>query len=203
MKEFKMASEVKISGVSRNEFGKGASRRARREGLVPAVIYGHGEVPQHVALPAKEVNAALKASNVLIEVSVDGKSILTLPKAVSRHPLQGTLAHIDLLLVRRGEKVEVEVPVHTEGEHDRDGILEHVNNTITVLAEATSIPNFLVLNIQGLKAGESKRASDVTLPAGVVLAGDPDQTVVHLGEKSTSSSSDEAAAETTPAATAN
>jgi len=198
-----MASEVKISGVSRNEFGKGASRRARREGLVPAVIYGHGEVPQHVALPAKEVNAALKASNVLIEVSVDGKSILTLPKAVSRHPLQGTLAHIDLLLVRRGEKVEVEVPVHTEGEHDRDGILEHVNNTITVLAEATSIPNFLVLNIQGLKAGESKRASDVTLPAGVVLAGDPDQTVVHLGEKSTSSSSDEAAAETTPAATAN
>jgi len=200
-----MASEVKINGVSRNEFGKGASRRARREGLVPAVIYGHGEAPQHVALNAKEVTAALKASNVLIEVSYDGKSVLTLPKAVSRHPLQGTIAHIDLLLVRRGEKVEVEVPVHTEGEHDRDGILEHVNNTITVLAEATSIPNFLVLNIQGLKAGTSLKASDVTLPAGVVLAGDPDLTVVHLSEKSTSSSSDDTASttEATPATPAN
>jgi len=197
-------AEVKINGVNRNEFGKGASRRARREGLVPAVIYGHGEAPQHVALPVKEVTSALKTSNVLIEVSYDGKSILTLPKAVSRHPLQGTLAHLDLLLVRRGEKVEVEVPVHTEGEHDRDGILEHVNNTVSVLAEATSIPQFLVLNIQGLKAGESKKASDVTLPAGVVLAGDPDQTVVHLSEKSTAAAEETpvAAVEATPAAPA-
>ena len=138
----------------------------------------------------------------MIDVSFDDKTVLTLPKAISRHPLTGAIAHIDLLLVRRGEKVEVEVPVHTEGEHDRDGILEHVNNTILVLAEATSIPQFLVLNIQGLKSGESKKASDVTLPAGVTLAGDPDQTVVHLSERSTAAADDAApaAAAETPAA---
>jgi large subunit ribosomal protein L25 len=198
-------AEVTIKGVSRTAFGKGASRRNRRDGLVPAVIYGHGEAPQHVALPVKDLTSALKTSNVLIDVEYDGKTVLTLPKAVSRHPLQGTIAHIDLLLVRRGEKVQVEVPVHTEGEHDRDGILEHVNNTISVLAEATSIPQFLVLNINGLKAGESRKASDVTLPAGVTLAGDPDQTVVHLSEKATAATEEAApaaAAEAAPAAEA-
>lgn len=178
-------AEVTINGVARTEFGKGASRRARRDGLVPAVIYGHGEKPKHVALPMRELTNALKTSNVLLDIVVDGKTELTLPKAVVRDPLKLTLEHVDLLLVRRGEKVTVSVPVHTEGKHDPDGILEHVHNTVEVEVETTNIPAELKVNIEGMKAGESKHASDVVLPAGAKLVSDPKMVVVHLGEKST------------------
>lgn len=178
-------AEVTLNGVTRTEFGKGASRRARRDGLVPAVIYGHGEKPKHVALPMRELTNALKTSNVLLDIVVDGKTELTLPKAVVRDPLKLTLEHVDLLVVRRGEKVTVSVPVHTYGKHDPDGILEHVHNTIEVEVETTSIPSELKLNIEGLKAGESKSAADVELPAGAKLVSDPKMTVVHLGERST------------------
>ncbi len=178
-------AEITIKGVVRTEFGKGASRRARRDGLVPAVIYGHGEKPQHITLPARELGVALKQSNVLLDIVIDGKTELTLPKAIVRHPLKQILEHIDLVLVRRGEKVVVAVPVHAVGEHDRDGVLEHVNNTIDVRVEATSIPSFFELNIQGLKAGTSLYAGDVQLPVGVELESDPKMIVVHLSERST------------------
>ena len=178
-------AEVTINGVARTEFGKGASRRARRDGLVPAVIYGHGEKPKHVALPMRELTNALKTSNVLLDIVVDGKTELTLPKAVVRDPLKQTLEHVDLLVVRRGEKVTVAVPVHTYGKHDPDGILEHVHNTVEIEVETTNIPAELKLNIEGLKAGESKTAADVELPAGAKLVSDPKMTVVHLGERST------------------
>ena len=178
-------AEVKIVGTTRTEFGKGASRRARRDGLVPAVIYGHGEKPLHITLNAKEIGVALKQSNVLLDITIDGKSELTLPKVIVRDFLKQILEHVDLVLVRRGEKVVVSVPVHTVGEHDRDGILEHVNNTIDVRVDASSIPNFLEVDIQGLMSGSSKYASDVVLPAGVELESDPKTIVVHLSEKST------------------
>lgn len=178
-------AEITINGVLRTEFGKGASRRARRDGLVPAVIYGHGEKPQHITLPARELGVALKQSNVLLDIVIDGKTELTLPKAIVRHPLKQILEHIDLVLVRRGEKVVVAIPVHAIGEHDRDGILEHVNNTIDVRVEATAIPNFLELNISGLAAGTSLYAGDVVLPSGVELESDPKMIVVHLSERST------------------
>ena len=178
-------AEITINGVLRTEFGKGASRRARRDGLVPAVIYGHGEKPQHITLPARELGVALKQSNVLLDIVIDGKTELTLPKAIVRHPLKQILEHIDLVLVRRGEKVVVAIPVHAVGEHDRDGILEHVNNTIDVRVEATAIPNFLELNISGLAAGTSLYAGDVVLPSGVELESDPKMIVVHLSERST------------------
>ena len=178
-------AEITINGNRRTEFGKGASRRDRRAGLVPAVIYGHGEAPQHVSLPVRDLVSALKQSNVLLDVVVDGKTELTLPKSVTRNPLTGQLAHIDLVLVRRGERVTVEVPVHTTGEHDRDGILEHNSNVIEIEAEATSIPSFLTLDLTGMKAGTSKYASDVPLPAGTTLVSDPHLTVVHLSERST------------------
>ena len=178
-------AEVTINGVARTEFGKGASRRARRDGLVPAVIYGHGEKPKHVSLPARELASALKTSNVLLDIVVDGKTELTLPKAVVKDPLKLTLEHVDLLVVRRGEKVTVAVPVHTYGKYDADGILEHVHNTVEVEVETTSIPAELKLSLEGMKAGESKHASDVELPAGAKLVSDPKMTVVHLGEKST------------------
>jgi large subunit ribosomal protein L25 len=197
-------AEIKITGTTRTEFGKGASRRARRDGLVPAVIYGHGEKPQHITLPARELGVALKQSNVLLEILVDGKNELTLPKAIVRHPLKQILEHIDLVTVRRGERVTVSVPVHPTGEHDRDGILEHVNNTIEVEAEATAIPSSLGLNLTGLAAGLSLYAKDVPLPAGVTLISDPMTIVVHLSERSTASEETPvaAAAEAAPAAEA-
>lgn len=178
-------AEIKINGTKRTEFGKGASRRARVAGLVPAVIYGHGEKPQHITLPARELGVALKQSNVLLQINLDGADQLTLPKAIVRHPLKQILEHIDLVAVRRGEKVTVAVPVHAEGEHDRDGILEHVHNTIDVEVEATAIPSFFTLDLTGLAAGQSLFAENVILPAGVKLVSDPKTVVVHLSERST------------------
>ena len=178
-------AEVKIVGTTRTEFGKGASRRARRDGLVPAVIYGHGEKPLHITLPATELGVALTQSNVLLDITIDGKNELTLPKVIVRDFLKQILEHVDLVLVRRGEKVVVSVPVHTVGEHDRDGILEHVHNTIDVRVDASSIPSFLEVDIQGLASGTSRYASDVKLPAGVELESDPKTIVVHVSEKST------------------
>ena len=195
-------AEVKIVGTTRTEFGKGASRRARRDGLVPAVIYGHGEKPLHITLPAKELGVALKQSNVLLDITIDGKNELTLPKVIVRDFLKQILEHVDLVLVRRGEKVVVSVPVHTVGEHDRDGILEHVHNTIDVRVDASSIPSFLEVDIQGLASGSSKYASDVVLPAGVELESDPKTIVVHLSEKSTAAAEEAAPAATDAAAPA-
>lgn len=173
-------AEIKIAGARRTEFGKGASRRTRRDGLVPAVIYGHGENPIHISLPARELGIALKSSNVLLDIDLGDHVELTLPKSIVRHAIKGTLEHIDLIIVRRGERVVVSVPVHTSGEYDRDGILEHNNNSIEVETEATAIPNFLELDMTGLQAGSSLHASDVKLPAGVVLISDPKMVVVHL-----------------------
>ncbi len=189
-------AEISINAVSRTEFGKGAARRARRDGMVPAVIYGHGEKPAHISLPAKELGTALKTSNVLLDIVVDGKTELTLPKSIVRDAIKGTLEHVDLVIVRRGEKVIVAVPVHTSGDYDREGILEHVNNTVEVETEATSIPNFLTLDLTGLVAGSSLYAENVVLPAGVTLVSDPRMAVVHLSVRS---SHDDV--EVTPAAT--
>jgi large subunit ribosomal protein L25 len=177
-------AEISINGTSRTEFGKGAARRARRDGLVPAVIYGHGEKPAHIALPARELGVALKTTNVLLDIVVDGKTELTLPKSIVRDAIKGTLEHVDLVIVRRGERVIVSVPVHTDGKFDQDGILETVHTSIEVEAEATAIPNFLNLDMTGLMAGESLYAENVPLPAGVTLISDPKMTVVHLSLRS-------------------
>ena len=173
-------AEIKIAGARRTEFGKGASRRTRRDGLVPAVIYGHGENPIHISLPARELGIALKSSIVLLDIDLGDHVELTLPKSIVRHAIKGTLEHIDLIIVRRGERVVVSVPVHTSGEYDRDGILEHNHNSIEVETEATSIPSFLELDMTGLVAGSSLHAGDVKLPAGVILISDPKMVVVHL-----------------------
>ena len=178
-------AEISIKGARRSEFGKGASRRIRRDGQVPAVIYGHGTNPIHISLPAKEVMQAIKTSNALLDIDIDGQVELTLPKSIVRNPLKGYLEHIDLLLVRRDERVTVSVPVHAHGEYDRDGILEHVHNTIEVECLAISIPQSLDLDSTGLAAGDSKTAGDVKLPEGVTLISSPDMTVVHLSVRST------------------
>lgn len=206
-------AEISIKGTMRTAFGKGAARKTRREGLVPAVIYGHGETPTHISLPAREVGVAIKTANVLLDIDLGDKTELTLPKSIVRNALKGNIEHIDLVIVRRGERVKVQVPVHTSGEFDREGILEHVHNTIEVEAPVTSIPEFLSLDITGLAAGESKYAEEVPLPEGITLVSDPKMVVIHLSVRvaveeatTTAPAEGEAAAATdgaTPAATDN
>ncbi|EYT79305.1 MULTISPECIES: 50S ribosomal protein L25/general stress protein Ctc [unclassified Streptomyces] len=175
-------SEVKISAETRSEFGKGAARRVRRENKVPGVLYGHGTDPLHLTLPGHELLLALRTPNVLISLDIDGKTNeLAIPKAVQRDPLKGFLEHVDLLLVKRGEKVNVEIPVHTEGELAAGGnLLEHVLAALPVEAEATHIPEQVTVSVEGLEAGASVLAKDITLPSGVTLAVEDDAVVLQV-----------------------
>ena len=169
-----------MTAAPRTEFGKGAARRLRRAEMVPAVIYGHGAEVQHVALPAHDLAKALKNSNVLLELDVSGSISLALPKSVQRDPIRPIIEHVDLVTVVRGEKVVVDVQVVIEGKLVPGGLLEHVNDTIAVEAEATHIPQNLTVSIDGVEVGGHIRAGDVTLPAGVTLVADPDLLVVHI-----------------------
>jgi large subunit ribosomal protein L25 len=174
-------AEVKIAAALRTEFGKGAARRVRRANLVPAVIYGHGADPKHVTVPGHELLLALRTANVLISLEIDGKSELVIPKAVQRDPLKGFLEHVDLLSVKRGEKVTVEIPVATEGELAPGGnLLEHVLNSLPVEAEATHIPEGVTVSVEGLEAGASILAKDIALPSGVTLAVEEDAVVIQV-----------------------
>ncbi|MDX3096766.1 50S ribosomal protein L25/general stress protein Ctc [Streptomyces sp. ME01-24h] len=175
-------SEVKITAQLRTEFGKGAARRVRRANHVPGVIYGHGAEPKHVSLPGHELLLALRTPNVLIGLDIegDGKE-LVIPKAVQRDPLKGFLEHVDLLAVKRGEKVTVDVVVSTEGELAPGGnLLEHVLNSLPVEAEATHIPDGVTVSVEGLEAGTSILAKDIPLPEGTTLAVDEDTVVLQV-----------------------
>ncbi|MEU0655231.1 50S ribosomal protein L25/general stress protein Ctc [Streptomyces albogriseolus] len=175
-------SEVKIAAETRTEFGKGAARRIRRTDKVPGVLYGHGSDPLHLTLPGHELLLALRTPNVLIALEIDGKTNeLAIPKAVQRDPLKGFLEHVDLQLVKRGEKVQVEIPVQAEGELAPGGnLLEHVLNALPVEAEATHIPEQVTVSVEGLAAGASVLAKDITLPSGVTLAVDEDAVVLQV-----------------------
>ncbi|MEV5239214.1 50S ribosomal protein L25/general stress protein Ctc [Streptomyces cinnamoneus] len=166
-------AEVKLSAEKRTDFGKGAARRTRRENKVPAVIYGHGADPKHVALEGHALMMALKTPNVLIRLDVGGKNELVIPKAVQRDPLKGFLVHVDFLAVKKGERVTVDVPVLTEGELAPGGnLLDHMLNAVSVEAEATHIPESFTVSIEGLSAGHTVRAGDIELPRGCSLAVD-------------------------------
>jgi large subunit ribosomal protein L25 len=178
--EIRTVPEIKIDAHRRTEFGKGAARRLRREAKVPAVVYGHGADTQHIALPAHALMLALKNSNALLSLELDGGTELVLPKSVQRDPVRYTIEHVDLVAVKRGEKVVVEIPVQTEGKIAPGGLLEHVNDTITVEAEATHIPQSFTISIEGLEVGDSIHAKDVSLPDGVTLTAEPDLVVVHV-----------------------
>jgi large subunit ribosomal protein L25 len=173
--------EVRISAEPRTEFGKGPSRRVRRDGRVPAVLYGHNTEPRHVTMPGHEVLMALRTPNVLIRLEgLPGGAQLALPKAVQRHAIQGWVEHVDLLLVRRGEKVTVDIPVTTAGDVAPDGLLDHLLVQVSVLAEATNIPTGVEVDVEGMQIGASVHASDLRLPAGVELAEEPDVLVLHV-----------------------
>ncbi|MEX2980557.1 50S ribosomal protein L25/general stress protein Ctc [Streptomyces sp. C36] len=166
-------AEVKLNASKRTDFGKGAARRTRRENRVPGVIYGHGAEPKHVALDGHALMMALKTPNVLLRLDIEGKGELVIPKAVQRDPLKGFLIHVDFLAVKKGEKVTVEVPVHTEGELAPGGnLLEHMLSAVPIEAEATHIPEGFTVSIEGLEAGHTVRAEDIDLPRGCSLAVD-------------------------------
>ncbi|MFF8192109.1 50S ribosomal protein L25/general stress protein Ctc [Streptomyces bobili] len=194
-------SEVKIAATSRTEFGKGAARRIRRDHKVPGVLYGHGSDPIHLTLPGHELLLALRTPNVLIALDIDGESNeLAIPKSVQRDPIRGSLEHVDLQLVTRGEKVNVEIFVQTEGELAPGGnLLEHVLNALPVEAEATHIPESVTVSVEGLTAGDSVLAKDIPLPSGTKLGVDGDTVVLQVlaaqAEEAAAGEGEEASAE--------
>jgi large subunit ribosomal protein L25 len=173
--------EVRIDAEPRTEFGKGPARRARRAGKVPAVLYGHGTDTRHVTMPGHDVLLALRTANVLIRLDgLPGGSQLALPKAVQRNAIKGSVEHVDLILVRRGEKVTVEIPVQVTGEVVPDGLLDQQVVQVPVEAEATNIPPRVEVSIDGLAIGSAVHAGDLELPAGVTLAVEPDVLILHV-----------------------
>ena len=178
-------SAEKIKAESRTEFGKGAARRIRREHKVPAVVYGHGNEPIHITLPGHATMMALKngGSNALLDLDIEGTSQLALTREVQVDPIKRTLEHIDFVAVRKGEKVIVDVPVHLIGEAQRETLVVTENSTVELEAEATHIPEFIEVDIDGAAAGTQILASDLKLPSGSTLLVDADTLIVNITEQ--------------------
>ena len=195
-------AEIKIAAEQRTSFGKGAARQLRRDGRIPAVLYGHQQETVHLSLPEHELFLALKTPNVLLNLELSGGgNQLAIPKAVAKDPVRRTLEHIDLLLVRSGEKVTVDIPVVTTGEIASGGLLELVLTSLSIEAEATHIPGSIEVSVAGLAEGAQVTAGQITLPTGASLVTDADAVVIHvLTPASTSAEDDAAAAESEAAA---
>jgi large subunit ribosomal protein L25 len=172
----------KIKAEQRTEFGKGAARRIRREHKVPAVVYGHGNDPIHLTLPGHETMMALKhgGANALLELDIDGQTQLALTKQVQIDPIKRHLEHVDLVAVRRGEKVTVDVPVHVSGEAASETLVVTENATVQIEAEATHIPETIEVSVEGAEVGTQVLASDLSLPGGATLLTDPETLVVNV-----------------------
>ena len=188
-------SEQKLAAELRTEFGKGYARRARANHQIPAVIYGHGAEPIHVTLPAKATTLAVRTANALLSLDINGEGHLALVKDIQRDPVKQIIEHIDLLTVRQGEKVTVDVPVHVEGE-TAPGTVHNLELTVVSLeAEATHLPTAVVVNVEGRAAGEHIHASDLVLPKGSILLTDAESLVVNISEAVEIAEEGEAAAE--------
>jgi large subunit ribosomal protein L25 len=175
-----VADQIKLSATIRSEFGKGAARRARRSGLIPAVLYGHGTDPQHLALPSHETFLAVKGhANALINLDIEGGEQLALAKDIQRDPVRRTIEHIDFVVVRKGERVTVEIPVHVEGESAPGTIHQLEQQTLTITVPATSIPEQIVISVEGLEDGAQVRVADIPRPEGATIDAD-DETIVVL-----------------------
>ncbi|MEU8267069.1 50S ribosomal protein L25/general stress protein Ctc [Sphaerisporangium sp. NPDC049002] len=173
-------SEVRIAAEPRTEFGKGAARKIRRESKVPAVLYGHGIEPKHLTLPGHELLLALRTPNVLIRLEGEGVDELALPKGVQRDPIKGFYEHVDLLLVKRGEKVTVDIPVTLTGDIAPGGLLDQQLITVSVESEATHIPTGVEVDIEGLEVGAVVTAGDLKLPKGTSLIAEPETVVLQV-----------------------
>src|SRR4051794_5003842 len=180
-------SEVRLAAEIRTEFGKGGARRTRRAGNIPAVLYGHGAAPKHVALPAREFANAIRhgGANVLLTLALEGQEQLAIPKAIQRHPIRGEFEHVDLLAVRRGEKVSIDVPLAVTGEVASGGLLNVEHNVGTGEAEATHLPTEIEGSGAGLEIGAQGTAADLRLPAGCTLVTDAETLLLNVGTSPT------------------
>jgi large subunit ribosomal protein L25 len=175
-----MSDDNKLVAEIRDQFGKGAARKIRAAGKIPAVIYGHGTEPQHITLPGHEVSLIIRKANAVLDLDIAGKSQLALVKDVQKDPVRQIIEHLDLIVVKKGEKVQVDVPVHVEGESFSGTIVALDAPTLTVEAEATHIPERLVVNVEGAEEGTHITAGDIELPTGVGLVSDPETLVVNV-----------------------
>jgi large subunit ribosomal protein L25 len=177
-----MVDTIRIPATTRSDFGKGYARRIRANDQIPAVVYGHGADPLHVVIPGHETMLAVRHSNAVLELDVEGSTQLVMVKDVQRHATRPEILHIDLLAVRRGEKVEVEIPVHVIGEVDPTAVHNVEENTLTVEADALNLPESVTINLDGHGAGDHVYAADVRLPEGVTMVSDPELLVVNVSE---------------------
>jgi large subunit ribosomal protein L25 len=173
-------SRNKLVAIPRTKFGKGAARTIRREHNIPAVMYGHGTEPVHISLPGHQTMLALKVANVLLTIEIDGKDHLALAKDIQRDPIRPVIEHVDLVVVRKGEKVNVDVPVHLLGAAAVETVVSLENNTVELAVEATAIPDRIEVSIEGLQAGTQIHASDLVLPKGAELLTDAEALIVNI-----------------------
>ena len=195
-----MADTNKLTAGVRESFGKGAARKLRAAGQIPAVLYGHGTEPQHLSLPGHETMLIVRRSNAVIELDIQGTAQLALVKDVQKDPVRQVIEHIDLIVVRKGEKVHVDVPVHLEGESFAGTLAALDAATLSLEVEATHIPERITIDIEGAEDGTQIFAKDVTLPKGATLVTDGDVLVVNVTLQATASAGDDEAAEEAPAA---
>ncbi|MGB3687106.1 MAG: 50S ribosomal protein L25/general stress protein Ctc [Ornithinimicrobium sp.] len=177
-----MADQTRIAAERRTEFGKGAARRVRRADKVPAVLYGHGTPPLHLTLPGHDTMMALKQTNAVLTLDVDADEHLALVKDVQRDPIKRVIEHVDLIIIRKGEKVQVDVSVHVEGEAAPETVVSMDYSELTVETDATSIPEYFTVSVEGMEAGTQVLAGQVTMPDGVELVTDPDALVVNVSQ---------------------
>ncbi|HEU5241404.1 MAG TPA: 50S ribosomal protein L25/general stress protein Ctc [Ornithinibacter sp.] len=175
-----MVSDHKLTAEARTQFGKGAARKIRRDHKIPAVMYGHGTEPVHITLPGHESMLALKTSNALLTIVLDGKEQLALAKDVQRDPIKPVIEHVDLVIVKKGEKVVVDVPVHLEGDAAAETVVTTDHTSLQLEVEATNIPESLTVSVEGLTAGTQVLAGEVGLPSGATLVTDPEALVVNV-----------------------
>ena len=190
----------KIAAEARTSFGKGAARKLRAAGRIPAVIYGHGTDPVHISLPAHETGLIIRKANAVLDLDIAGASQLALVKDVQKDPVRQIIEHVDLLLVRSGETVQVEVPVHLEGEPAPGTSPNFDVQTLLLDVEATHIPERVLVSIEGLAEGTHITAADVTLPEGAELAADPELLIVNVTQGQAGESAEDAAADQSAAA---
>jgi large subunit ribosomal protein L25 len=176
-------NEIRLNAELRTEFGKGAARRIRRDNKIPAVLYGHGTEPVHLTLPGHDTMLALKHVNAILTLDIDGKHELALAKDVQRDAIKPVIEHVDLVIVKRGEKVTVDVPVHVEGDAGPETNVVVESGTVAVEADVLSIPELVVVSVEGLAAGSQILAKDLVLPEGVTLAADEDHLVVNVSQQ--------------------
>jgi len=191
------SADSNITAEPRTEFGKGAARRIRRADKVPAVLYGHGTDPQHITLPGHDTMLALKhgGANALLTISVDGKEQMALPKQIQRDPIKGFLEHLDLIIVRKGEKVTVDIPVHLVGDPNPDALIVTETSLVSVEAEATHIPEYIEVSIEGLNVGDQILAKDLRVPSGSTVLLDDEHLIVNVTHAPTAEELEEELAE--------